>query len=203
MEKYQNIVIGFGKGGKTLAKALASKGESVLVVEKSTRMYGGTCINIGCIPSKSLIFNGERGIDFTEAVARKEKLTGMLRAKNYHMISDEATGTVMDGTARFLSNHQIEVTNNGEKVIVEGERIFINTGSEPIILPIKGLNTSRYLIDSTQAMDQEQLPEKLVIMELDILVWNLHQCSMNTDLKLSFLMPILNFFHVKMKTLHK
>ncbi|NTK17766.1 pyridine nucleotide-disulfide oxidoreductase, partial [Enterococcus faecium] len=89
MEKYQNIVIGFGKGGKTLAKALASKGESVLVVEKSTRMYGGTCINIGCIPSKSLIFNGERGIDFTEAVARKEKLTGMLRAKNYHMISDE------------------------------------------------------------------------------------------------------------------
>ncbi|MCH3490350.1 pyridine nucleotide-disulfide oxidoreductase, partial [Enterococcus faecium] len=51
MEKYQNIVIGFGKGGKTLAKALASKGESVLVVEKSTRMYGGTCINIGCIPS--------------------------------------------------------------------------------------------------------------------------------------------------------
>lgn len=55
MEKYQNIVIGFGKGGKTLAKALASKGESVLVVEKSTRMYGGTCINIGCIPSKSLI----------------------------------------------------------------------------------------------------------------------------------------------------
>lgn len=57
MEKYQNIVIGFGKGGKTLAKALASKGESVLVVEKSTRMYGGTCINIGCIPSKSLIFN--------------------------------------------------------------------------------------------------------------------------------------------------
>lgn len=164
MEKYQNIVIGFGKGGKILAKALASKGESVLVVEKSTRMYGGTCINIGCIPSKSLIFNGERGIDFTEAVARKEKLTGMLRAKNYHMISDEATGTVMDGTARFLSNHQIEVTNNGEKVIVEGERIFINTGSEPIILPIKGLNTSRYLIDSTQAMDQEQLPEKLVII---------------------------------------
>ena len=59
MEKYQNIVIGFGKGGKTLAKALASKGESVLVVEKSTRMYGGTCINIGCIPSNLFIFNGE------------------------------------------------------------------------------------------------------------------------------------------------
>ncbi|WP_165005501.1 FAD-dependent oxidoreductase [Enterococcus sp. ZJ1668] len=164
MEKYQNIVVGFGKGGKTLAKALAAKGESVLVIEKSKRMYGGTCINIACIPSKSLITNGERGVEFPDAVERKEKLTGMLRAKNYHMISDEATGTVMDGTARFISNNQIEVTQDGDKTIVEGERIFINTGAEPIILPIKGLQESRYLLDSTQAMDQTTLPETLVII---------------------------------------
>ena len=47
----KNIVVGFGKGGKTLAKFLAGKGESVVVIEQSPRMYGGTCINIGCIPS--------------------------------------------------------------------------------------------------------------------------------------------------------
>ena len=52
MEKVKNIVIGFGKGGKTLAKTLASKGEEVLVIERSAQMYGGTCINIGCLPSK-------------------------------------------------------------------------------------------------------------------------------------------------------
>ncbi|WP_273708984.1 hypothetical protein, partial [Leuconostoc mesenteroides] len=46
----KNIVVGFGKGGKTLAKFLAGKGESVVVIEQSPRMYGGTCINIGCIP---------------------------------------------------------------------------------------------------------------------------------------------------------
>ena len=46
MEKVKNIVIGFGKGGKTLAKTLASKGEEVLVIERSAQMYGGTCINI-------------------------------------------------------------------------------------------------------------------------------------------------------------
>lgn len=64
MEHYKNIIVGFGKGGKTLAKELASRGERVLVIEKSTRMYGGTCINIGCIPSKSMILNGEKGTDF-------------------------------------------------------------------------------------------------------------------------------------------
>ena len=55
MQTVKNIIVGFGKGGKTLAKTLAVKGEEVLVIEKSAEMYGGTCINIGCIPSKALI----------------------------------------------------------------------------------------------------------------------------------------------------
>lgn len=164
MEYYQNIIVGFGKGGKTLAKTLASRGESVLVIEKSKRMYGGTCINIGCIPSKSMILNGEKGTSFTEGVAIKEDLTGKLRNKNYHMIADEPTGTVVDGTARFVSNHVLEVDSTGETRQLEGERIFINTGATPIILPIKGLADSRYLIDSTQAMDLENLPQTLVII---------------------------------------
>ena len=55
MKHFQNIVIGFGKGGKTLSAYLGSKGESVAMIEKSDQMYGGTCINVGCIPSKSLV----------------------------------------------------------------------------------------------------------------------------------------------------
>lgn len=164
MEQFQNIIVGFGKGGKTLAKKLAARGESVLVIEQSTRMYGGTCINIACIPSKSLIINGEKGIKFSDAIERKESLTAKLRNKNYHMIADEATGTVMDGTARFISNHVIEVELNGVKTTVQGERIFINTGAKPIIREIKGLQASAYLIDSTQAMDLTELPETLVII---------------------------------------
>lgn len=165
MEKYENIIIGFGKGGKTLAKTLAAKGQSVLVIEKSQRMYGGTCINIGCIPSKSLIINGEKKLDFTTAVDHKEKLTGRLRNKNYHMVADEPTGTVLDGTAKFISDHVLEVTLPDQTTIqVEGEKIFINTGALPIILPIPGLATSNYLLDSTSAMDQNTLPETLVII---------------------------------------
>jgi len=165
MEKYENIIIGFGKGGKTLAKTLAAKGQSVLVIEKSQRMYGGTCINIGCIPSKSLIINGEKKLDFTTAVAHKEKLTGKLRNKNYHMVADEPTGTVLDGIAKFISDHVLEVTLPDQTTMqVEGEKIFINTGALPIILPIPGLATSNYLLDSTSAMDQNKLPETLVII---------------------------------------
>lgn len=165
MEKYENIIIGFGKGGKTLAKTLAAKGQSVLVIEKSKRMYGGTCINIGCIPSKSLIINGEKKLDFTTAVAHKEKLTGKLRNKNYHMVADEPTGTVLDGIAKFISDHVLEVTLPDQTTMqVEGEKIFINTGALPIILPIPGLATSNYLLDSTSAMDQNKLPETLVII---------------------------------------
>lgn len=52
--KYNSIIIGFGKGGKTLAGDLAKKGEKVALIEKSSKMYGGTCINTGCIPSKIL-----------------------------------------------------------------------------------------------------------------------------------------------------
>lgn len=163
MEKYKNIIIGFGKGGKTLAKVLASRGESVLVIEKAKRMYGGTCINVGCIPSKSLIVNGEKGVPFTKGIMKKEALTAKLRNKNYHMIADEATGTVMDGTAHFISNHILEVDNEG-LTRVEGDRIFINTGATPIVLPIKGLKESKYVVDSLAAMDLEVLPETLVII---------------------------------------
>lgn len=73
MQEFKNIIIGFGKGGKTLAKNLAAKGESVLVVEKSKKMYGGTCINIACLPSKNLIINAQRGIKFEDAVKQKMK----------------------------------------------------------------------------------------------------------------------------------
>ena len=55
MKKYDAIIIGFGKGGKTLAGFLAGKGQNVALIEKSNKMYGGTCINIGCIPSKKLV----------------------------------------------------------------------------------------------------------------------------------------------------
>ncbi|TFE14353.1 pyridine nucleotide-disulfide oxidoreductase [Ligilactobacillus salivarius] len=165
MQEFKNIVIGFGKGGKTLAKNLAAKGESVLVVEKSKKMYGGTCINIACLPSKNMIINAQRGINFEDAVKEKDEMTTVLRNKNYHMVADEETATVLDGTAKFIDNHTIEIVlDSGERTEVKGERIFINTGATPIIPQVKGLKESKYILDSTAAMDQNSLPSELVIL---------------------------------------
>ncbi len=165
MQEFKNIIIGFGKGGKTLAKNLAAKGESVLVVEKSKKMYGGTCINIACLPSKNLIINAQRGIKFEDAVKQKDEMTTALRNKNYHMVADEETATVLDGTAKFVGNHTIEIVlDSGEKTKIKGERIFINTGATPIIPQVKGLKESKYILDSTAAMDQNSLPNELVIL---------------------------------------
>ena len=55
MKDFDVIIIGFGKGGKTLAAEFAKRGKKVAVVERSEKMYGGTCINIGCIPTKTLV----------------------------------------------------------------------------------------------------------------------------------------------------
>ena len=165
MKSVKNIIIGFGKGGKTLAKFLAQKGEEVLVIEKSNRMYGGTCINIACLPSKRLIIEAANGLSYVDAVNRKNEMTAQLRDKNYHMLADEKTVTVLDGKASFIADHEIEVElPDGKTVQYKGDRIFINTGAVPVMLPIPGLKESKYVLDSTQAMDEKKLPKNLTII---------------------------------------
>lgn len=165
METIKNIIIGFGKGGKTLAKFLAKKGEEVLVIEKSNKMYGGTCINIACLPSKRLIIEAANGVSYVDAVNGKNEMTAQLREKNYHMLADEKTVTVLDGEAHFIADHEIEVElPNGKKAQYKGDRIFINTGAVPVMLPIPGLKESKYILDSTQAMDEKKMPKNLTII---------------------------------------
>lgn len=165
MKTIKNIIIGFGKGGKTLAKFLAQKSEEVLVIEKSNKMYGGTCINIACLPSKRLIIEAANGVSYVDAVSGKNEMTAQLRNKNYHMLADEQTVTVLDGEAHFIADHKIEVVlTNGKKEQFKGERIFINTGAVPVMLPIPGLKESKYILDSTQAMDEKKMPENLTII---------------------------------------
>src|SRR4051812_28014087 len=73
------VVIGFGRGGKTLAAAMGKRGKRVAVIERSAQMYGGTCPNVGCVPTKSLIHHAETGADHGESVEKTRNLTTRLR----------------------------------------------------------------------------------------------------------------------------
>ena len=66
-DHYENLIIGFGKGGKTLATWLANHGRDVAIIEQSDKMYGGACINVACIPTKSLIENAGKKMPYHEA----------------------------------------------------------------------------------------------------------------------------------------
>ena len=145
MKKYDAIIIGFGKGGKTLAADLANHGWNVAVVERSTGMYGGTCINIGCIPTKALVHyaqvTGYRrpstfeqyAEEFKQAILAKEKLTSLLREKNFKNLDDRETVTVYTGEASFRSPYEIVEDNP-------------------------------YVYTSTSIMELEKLPRHLVIV---------------------------------------
>lgn len=165
MQTYQNIVIGFGKAGKTLAKTLAKAGQKVLLIEQSNKMYGGTCINVGCLPSKNLIINGRRHMPFKQAIKIRTELSNKLRNKNYHMVANLPNATVLDGRASFINNHQIKVVlSDGSSKDFEGERIFINTGATPIIPNIPGLTLSSKIVTSKEIMEIPNNPETLLII---------------------------------------
>ncbi|MEK4292182.1 FAD-dependent oxidoreductase [Paenibacillus sp. FSL R5-0914] len=164
MNKFDAIIIGFGKGGKTLATELANRKWKVAVIERSKKMYGGTCINIACIPTKSLAYQAHQGEDYIEAVHNKNQLISSLRQKNYDNLNQNENIEVINGEASFLSDHEVQVKDAGETKILTADKIFINTGAETIIPTIDGIQNSKFVYTSTSIMDLKELPTKLAII---------------------------------------
>lgn len=163
MKTYDAIIIGFGKGGKTLAGDLAKHGKKVAMIEKSDQMYGGTCINEGCIPSKSLIIQAEKN-DYTTAVHNKEALITKLRKKNFDKLDSLELVDVYTAKATFMNSHEIEIRNEKGREVLHGDMIFINTGSQSILPSIQGLDSAQHVYNSASLMKLEILPERLAII---------------------------------------
>ncbi|MCB7036516.1 FAD-dependent oxidoreductase [Eggerthella sinensis] len=183
MKHYDAAIIGFGKGGKTLAGTLAAAGQSVAVIEQSPRMYGGTCINVACIPTKTLVHAAalsraqggtfaERAARYAAAIDEKDRVTSTLRAKNYHKIADLPNADVIDGRASFVDATHLAI----EMAVAEGaasaetapqqieaDRIFVNTGARPFVPPIPGIDSPRVFV-SEALLDLRTLPERFVII---------------------------------------
>ena len=168
---YDIVVIGFGKAGKTLAAKFSKAGKSVALVEKDENMYGGTCINVGCIPSKRLITDAsksptgefeKRAQYYKDTVVEKKKLTAALNKANYDKIA--GTGVdIIDGMASFKDDHHIIVSTKDGNIEIEAEKFIINTGSVTVIPKIEGVD-SKGVYTSESIMNLEELPKRLTIV---------------------------------------
>lgn len=179
IKKYDAIIIGSGQSGNHLMHDLTKKGQKVAIVEKSE--MGGSCINVGCTPTKTLIASSnlfdrvkkssEMGVyadnvrlDFKKVMKRKNNIVRAFRGTIEKGAERNEDIEVYKGLASFVDKNTINVKlNDGNEEEIKAETIYINTGSKPNIIPLDGLEDIEYL-DSTSVMELEELPEHLVIM---------------------------------------
>lgn len=180
MSQFDVIVIGSGPGGYVSAIRCAQLGMSVALVEKYNSL-GGTCLNVGCIPSKALLdssehyhqavhqFN-EHGIELS--ATPKINLKQMI-ARKAGVVSDTVKGiqflmkknkiTVLHGMGSFVDAHTVAVAGEKETQNITGKNIIIATGSKPASLPFINIDKKR-IITSTEALEMTEIPKHLVII---------------------------------------
>lgn len=170
---YDLIAIGFGKGGKTVAGKLASKGKKVALIEKDEMMYGGSCPNVACLPTKRLIKDASnapkdsyesKNSFYKNSIERKNEFTSKNRKGNYDNLVKKGV-EVIDGEAEFTSPNSILVKKkNGEKLELTADKFVISTGSHSFMPDIKGLKESDKVYDSKALIEVNELPKNLTII---------------------------------------
>jgi pyruvate/2-oxoglutarate dehydrogenase complex dihydrolipoamide dehydrogenase (E3) component len=174
MPHYDAIVIGSGQAGGPLSQKLADRGWAVALVEKE--YLGGTCVNTGCTPTKTMVASaqvayyarnadrwgirtGAVTVDLPKVIARKDRVVGQARAGLNRKVEDRRTLHLYRGHARFSGPHKVQV---GEEVL-DGERIFIDTGTRPVVPQVEGLLGVDFL-DNASIMQLTTVPEHLLVL---------------------------------------
>jgi pyruvate/2-oxoglutarate dehydrogenase complex dihydrolipoamide dehydrogenase (E3) component len=172
--KYDAIVVGSGQGGNPLAYRLADLGWSVALIEKKD--LGGTCINVGCTPTKTMVHRAQVAhyarnaarwgvnasnvsADLAKIVAQKDEVVLSFRGNQQKQVDKRPNLRLYRGHARFVAPHQLKV---GED-LPESEKIFIDTGRRPNIPSIPGLDNVSYLTNES-IMQLKSVPEHLLIL---------------------------------------
>ena len=171
---YDAIIIGTGQAGPTLAKRLTSAGMKVAVIERGK--FGGTCVNTGCIPTKTMVASayaahlarrgaefgfagGDVRVDMKRVKARKDEISGKSNTGVETWLKKMANCTVYEGHARFESAHAVSV---GDARLI-ADRIFVNVGGRAVIPDMAGIQTVPYLTNSSM-MEMDFLPRHLLII---------------------------------------
>lgn len=178
MEKFDVVIIGAGQAGNPLSTTFVDAGKKTALIEQNH--LGGSCINTGCTPTKTMIasaeiaalaqrsadfgvHSGEVTVDLKQVRSRKNKIVTSFREGIQERIGKSAVDLIY-GKASFSGPKTIVVNlNDGQQRTLTAETIIINTGSRPRILDLEGLTTIPYL-DSTAIMELEETPEHLIIL---------------------------------------
>jgi pyruvate/2-oxoglutarate dehydrogenase complex dihydrolipoamide dehydrogenase (E3) component len=171
---YQYLFLGGGKGGKSLAMDMARAGKRVAVIERG--MIGGSCINVACIPTKTLIQNARnnhlQSLSGTQPYLRSDmaQVSANVRSVVDGMVelnrqAFEASGLdLVIGTGRFVGPRKILVhADDGSEQLFEGENVYINTGTVASIPDIPGLRDLQPLTH-VEALRLTELPRHLVVL---------------------------------------
>jgi pyruvate/2-oxoglutarate dehydrogenase complex dihydrolipoamide dehydrogenase (E3) component len=173
-QTYDAIVVGAGQAGPSLAVRLAGAGWKVALVER--KLFGGTCVNTGCTPTKAMVasahaahlarrsrdFGVEAGavtVDMRAVKARKDEIVLKSRSSVEKWLRGTANCTVLTGTAVFESSHVLRVGDE----LIEAQRIFLNVGARPRVPDMPGVNSVPFLT-STTILDLETVPSHLVVV---------------------------------------
>lgn len=180
-QQYDAIIIGVGQAGKPLAKSLSDKGWKIAVIEEAHE--GGSCVNFGCTPTKAMIASAEisqliknssdwgisisgTAVDFESVIQRRDNIVSNFRSGIEHMLESSDNINFIRGRALFRNKNLIEVQNvEAGKIqnLISSEKIFINTGSLPVIPEITGLKDIDYFTARTW-MSVKKIPQKLAIL---------------------------------------
>jgi pyruvate/2-oxoglutarate dehydrogenase complex dihydrolipoamide dehydrogenase (E3) component len=175
MADYDAIIIGTGQSGPALARRLVATGWNVAIVER--KLFGGTCVNTGCTPTKTMVASayaahlarraaeygvtvgGPVGVDMKAVKARKDAVSGASRSAVERSLKTLKGCTVYEGHARFVGPRQVNV---GEEEL-RAEKVFLNVGGRALVPPILGLDRVPYLTNSSM-MDVDFLPQHLIVL---------------------------------------
>jgi pyruvate/2-oxoglutarate dehydrogenase complex dihydrolipoamide dehydrogenase (E3) component len=178
-QHYDAIVIGAGQGGVPLARTLAGAGRKTALVEREH--VGGTCINEGCTPTKTMVAsakvayfdrrsadygieNGPVTVDMVRVRQRKRDMVDSFRGGNERRIEETENLDLLRGEASFTGSEELEVRlNGGETLQLRADHVFINVGARPGSVPVEGLDSIPTL-NSTSIMELDEVPEHLLVL---------------------------------------
>jgi pyruvate/2-oxoglutarate dehydrogenase complex dihydrolipoamide dehydrogenase (E3) component len=172
--QFDAIIVGAGQAGPPLAERLSKAGQSVALIER--HLFGGTCVNTGCTPTKTLVASakvaqtardaaaygvttGPVGIDMPAVKARKDRISGTSRANVEKWVRSQANCTVFQGHARFETPHRMTVRDE----TIEGARIFLNVGGRAAVPDLPGVRDVATLTNSS-ILELDTVPRHLVVV---------------------------------------